>query len=240
MRQYALSGPNPTDESASAMAAMPASDVAFATPKRIAVLETTTSFAEMPAMRAVEICQKPKPIGAKKGTQARPITRRETLPHVLGIALRAEGQKQPQDDRCHEDDRTRTLYVVEHLLLHVDSDRARGRNLVFRQLDQKPCRLPSLALLQHMHDPYRNKRHEQADHVQRIMRLPSRSPGRRSPRTECIWQARRTGHERGHEHGLAPVARILQRARGHDGRNRAPEPEHERQECAARKAEVCP
>ena len=53
--------------------AIPSEEVMLVTPKSTAVLETTTSLAEIPAMRATTICQKPRPIGAKKGTMNRPM-----------------------------------------------------------------------------------------------------------------------------------------------------------------------
>ncbi len=53
--------------------AMPAAVVAFPTLNSTAQEDTTTSFAEMPAMSATTICQNPKPMGAKKGTIHWPI-----------------------------------------------------------------------------------------------------------------------------------------------------------------------
>ena len=54
--------------------AIPAGELALTTPKSTAQLDTTTSLADMPAIRATVICQKPSPMGAKKGTSHRPMT----------------------------------------------------------------------------------------------------------------------------------------------------------------------
>ena len=51
---------------------IPAPELMFETPNKTAQLETTTSFAEMPAIRATAICQNPNPIGAKNGTSPCP------------------------------------------------------------------------------------------------------------------------------------------------------------------------
>ncbi len=75
MSEKALSGPKPgfmlwifwT------IACIPACELALATPKRTAKLETTTSFAEMPDMSATTICHIPRPAGTRSGTRKRPI-----------------------------------------------------------------------------------------------------------------------------------------------------------------------
>ena len=55
-------------------------EVMLLTPKSTAVEDTTTSLAEMPAIRATTICQKPRPMGAKKGTMHRPIMEPKVFP----------------------------------------------------------------------------------------------------------------------------------------------------------------
>lgn len=57
---------------ADAKALMPSGELALTMPNSTAQLETTTSLAETPAMRATAICQKPRPMGAKKGTSHLP------------------------------------------------------------------------------------------------------------------------------------------------------------------------
>ena len=52
--------------------AIPSGEVILVTPKSTAQLETTTSLAEIPAISATTICQKPRPMGAKKGTSHLP------------------------------------------------------------------------------------------------------------------------------------------------------------------------
>ncbi len=54
------------------MAAMPASELALATPNSTAKLDTTTSFAEIPDSSATPICHMPSPAGARTGTSSRP------------------------------------------------------------------------------------------------------------------------------------------------------------------------
>src|SRR5699024_10916957 len=74
IRHRALKGPKPMPSSAAAKDAMPAGLEALTMPNRTAQLDTTTSLAEMPAMRATAICQKPRPMGAKKGVSSLPST----------------------------------------------------------------------------------------------------------------------------------------------------------------------
>ena len=68
IRQMAFSPPKPMAVSAPAMSAAP-----LPVPSTTAQLETTTSFAEMPAMSATTICQKPSPIGANAGCRNLPM-----------------------------------------------------------------------------------------------------------------------------------------------------------------------
>ena len=56
-----------------ASAVIPISELIFGTANNTAQLDTTTSFAEIPAINATAICQYPKPIGAKNGSNPRPI-----------------------------------------------------------------------------------------------------------------------------------------------------------------------
>src|SRR5699024_11573772 len=55
------------------MLSIPAEVVILAMQKRTLQLETTTSFAAIPEIRATAICQYPSPAGASKGTRAFPM-----------------------------------------------------------------------------------------------------------------------------------------------------------------------
>ena len=72
IRARALAGPKPMPLSIAEREAMPAAEFTLLTLKSTAQLETTTSFAETPAIRATTICQYPRPMGEKKGTSQRP------------------------------------------------------------------------------------------------------------------------------------------------------------------------
>ena len=60
--------PNPIPPKSSVRLAMPAAEFKLEMPNKTAQLDTTTSFAEIPAIKATAICQYPSPSGAKKGT----------------------------------------------------------------------------------------------------------------------------------------------------------------------------
>ena len=68
----ALAGPKPMPPSMAERDAIPAAEFTLFTAKSTAQLETTTSLAETPAIRATTICQYPRPTGAKNGTSHRP------------------------------------------------------------------------------------------------------------------------------------------------------------------------
>src|SRR5699024_12569958 len=72
IRQNALSCPKPAAPKMPTSVFIPAPELIFGTPNRTAQLDTTTSFAEIPAIKATAICQKPNPIGAKNGTSQWP------------------------------------------------------------------------------------------------------------------------------------------------------------------------
>ena len=73
IRARAFKGPKPMVPREPIREVIPSGEVMLVTPKSTAQLETTTSLAEMPAIRATTICQKPRPMGTKKGTISRPI-----------------------------------------------------------------------------------------------------------------------------------------------------------------------
>ena len=68
IRHTAFSGPKPIAVRASVNASEPC-----AAPSSTAQLETTTSLAEMPAISATTICQKPSPITANAGERNLPM-----------------------------------------------------------------------------------------------------------------------------------------------------------------------
>lgn len=72
IKQKALKEVKPIAFKASENSIMPALDEELTTPKSTAQLETTTSFAEIPAINARVICQNPKPTGAKRGAKILP------------------------------------------------------------------------------------------------------------------------------------------------------------------------
>ena len=80
IRHTAFKGPNPMPASSSANAAMPSAELAFTMPNSTAQLETTTSFAEMPAISATAICQKPSPTGMNTGAMNLPTYAAKLLP----------------------------------------------------------------------------------------------------------------------------------------------------------------
>ncbi len=73
--QYAFRGPNSGSIAFrfSATAPRPAAVSAFPTPKSTEKLDTTTSFAEMPAIRDTMICHRPRPAGRISGSNHFPI-----------------------------------------------------------------------------------------------------------------------------------------------------------------------
>ena len=72
IRQKALSCPKPAVPRIPTSVSIPAAELILGTPNKTAQLDTTTSFAEMPAIKATAICQKPNPTGAKNGTSQCP------------------------------------------------------------------------------------------------------------------------------------------------------------------------
>ena len=79
MRQYAFNELKPIDCNCSAKICIPTSELALTTLNKIAIEETTTSLATIPAIRASTICQKPSPNGANNGLRACPTKRRSCL-----------------------------------------------------------------------------------------------------------------------------------------------------------------
>ena len=67
-----LRGPKPIPFNADAKALIPSGELALTMPNNTAQLDTTTSLAEIPAISATAICQKPRPMGAKKRTSHLP------------------------------------------------------------------------------------------------------------------------------------------------------------------------
>ena len=74
MRQYAFNELKPIDCNCSAKICIPTSELALTTLNKIAIEETTTSLATIPAISASTICQKPSPNGANNGLRACPTT----------------------------------------------------------------------------------------------------------------------------------------------------------------------
>ena len=86
IRQYAFNTPNPILFNIVANSVIPACELIFGTANNTAQLDTTTSFAEMPAINATAICQYPNPIGAKNGSNKCPITAPK-LCHICRISF---------------------------------------------------------------------------------------------------------------------------------------------------------
>ena len=86
IRQRALKGPKPIPSRAAAKAAIPASELALTMPNSTAQLETTTSLAEMPAMRATVILPEAQADGGKEGGQGLADEGAEAVRHGGGVA----------------------------------------------------------------------------------------------------------------------------------------------------------
>ena len=74
IRQYAFNIPNPIPLNIAANSVIPTSELIFGTANNTAQLDTTTSFAEIPAINATAICQYPNHKKTKNGSNICPIT----------------------------------------------------------------------------------------------------------------------------------------------------------------------
>ena len=69
---YAFKLPNPAAVSAAVKADIPSAELILLIPYKTEKLDTTTSFAEMPEIRATAICQLPRPAGRSTGSKIWP------------------------------------------------------------------------------------------------------------------------------------------------------------------------
>ena len=116
---------------------MPSVEVMLVTPKSTAVLETTTSLAEMPAISATTICQKPQTDGGEEGYDKPADHRAKGVSHVLGVPGGAKVQQHPHDNGGHKDGGARLGEIVLYLFPHINGNGAGAGSLVFRQLNEQ-------------------------------------------------------------------------------------------------------